>query len=449
VKTAALAASALLVAGLGAACSDAGSARNAIVVSLDTLRADHLGVYGHSRPTSPQIDRLAAESVVFERAQATSSWTLPSHASLLTGLYPSRHGARTASRQIVGDVPTLASILSGRGFATAAVVNGVLLEPRYGLARGFDSYSVVPEDQSRAGAAHEVTRRALDWLRMQGDRRFFLFVHYFDLHSDYASLERYERLFDPPPGRTDGTTDQLMTLLGARGAFVTPDELERLERLYDAGIRQLDDEVGRLLRALRRGGWLEQSVFVLTSDHGEEFQEHGRFLHGITHFDEVLRVPLIVRLPQGPRGLRVAAPVSGIDVMPTLLGLLGVPVPEGLDGVDLRAQLRGEAAPADRPLLAETGPGSNRDALRSLRDARFKLVLDRRDGRRSLYDLAADPGEQRDVSAEHPEVVARMVEVLARHAERERIAPVAPEPSREVRERLRALGYAEEASDAR
>ncbi len=415
-------------------------ARNVILISIDTLRPDHLGVYGHERPTSPNLDAFAARGVVFEDALSTAPWTLPAHVSLLTGRYPARHAVRTDLHRLRPDVTTLADWLREHGFVTAAFHNTHFLLPRSGLHSGFETHEYVPESNSRSGDATRITRLALDWLEARSGDRFFLFLHYFDVHSDYTSQERYERIFAPRPGRLSGRTGELMAV---RAGLVSLDaeDAEHLAGLYDAGVRQLDDDLAPLLAWLEQTGRFQDTVVAVTSDHGEEFLEHGGVLHDHTHYEELLRVPLILRGGSLPAGLRVPTAVSLTDVMPSLLGLLGLPQPAGMDGRDLRALWESPESGSDaRPLFAETSP-MREDTLRSVRMGRHKLIHDRRTGRVEVYDLEADPGETRDLSGERRDLVERLSSVLEAFQHDSPEPEAAPPPSKEDEERLRALGY--------
>ncbi|MBW2289940.1 MAG: sulfatase [Deltaproteobacteria bacterium] len=411
--------------------------RNVILISIDTLRADHLGTYGHDRPTSPNLDAFASDGVVFEDASATSPWTLPSHASLLTGRYPRGHGVRTEEHRLGDEVPVLAAVMSERGFKTAAIVNTLFLSPRFGIARGFDSFEVIESDQSRQGAAHRITNKAIERLEGRREERNFLFVHYFDVHSDYLSLPRYERLFAPEPGRFTGRTIQL--LLAIRGDVpIGAADADRLTRLYDGGIRQLDDEIGRFFEWLREHGWLEDTLVIVTSDHGEEFLEHGGLLHGNSHYQEMLHIPLILGGAGIPAGRRIGAAVSLVDIAPTIFSVLEIPSPPGMDGADLRP-LWQEPQPvaSERLVFAEAGPGE----LRSVRSGRSKLITQGPTGPAELYDLANDPAETQDLAAERPELVAALEAEIARFAASAREPQLAPELSDDEKERLQALGY--------
>jgi len=385
--------------------------RNLIIVSIDTLRADRLGCYGNDRPTSPAIDRIAAEGVIFEDASAPSPWTKPSHASLLTGLYPSRNGAVTMDSTMREDVVHLASHLGGRGFQTLAVVNSMLLNQN-GLERGFQQLKYVPYVQGNRKSS-PVTTPAIEMLRKRDrGKPLFAVVHYMDVHSDYLSLPKYEKMFvQPYEGYADGTTQQLYRF--AVGQFdLNEKDAAHLLDLYDAGIRQIDDEVGRLLAFLRKDGLLDESLLVILSDHGEEFLEHGSVLHGHTQFQEIVHVPLIFHGPGVPAGKRIPAPVSLIDVMPTSLAHLDVPVPDGLDGVSVRGSWRQPATKLESRLLyfeadvvfPPPGPGTVPvGPYRAVRNERFKLHLDVDTGNVALFDLTSDPGETANVIAEHPD----------------------------------------------
>lgn len=418
--------------------------RNVLLISIDTLRADRLGSYGYERDTSPALDRLAAGGTLFENASAPSSWTVPSHASLLTGLYSASHGMHFGGDRLPAGVVTLAQTLSRQGFATAAIVNVLLLAHGNGFERGFQSFRHVPAASSPAGAADVVNRHALEWIAGQEDTPWFLFVHYYDVHSDYDPLPEYRDLFEEPyAGRLDGSTEQLKQLrLGERSAGAG--DARHLSNLYDAGVRQLDAALGRLMERLEEQGALAQTVVVVTSDHGEEFLEHGDVLHGRTLYQELVHVPLILAGPGVARGERVATPVSLVDVAPTLTALLGVPAQADFEGVGLFSA-RGVVAAPDRPLFFETDNWLGRregNFRRAVRRGDQKLHFDGLSGRFELYDLALDPGELRDLAASRPDELARLRADLQAYLERSSPGDAGEAPSPELLEKLRELGYA-------
>jgi arylsulfatase A-like enzyme len=439
---------AALAAGLAVAAGCRGQTRTAppqrvVLISVDTLRADHLGGYGYGRPTSPGIDALAREGVLFEDVSAPSPWTLPSHASLLTGLYPSRHGLKAHDRYLPSTVPTLAALLGRAGFVTAGVVNSYNLGPRFGLDRGFQEFLYVEEAADQVEPSTRITEQAMAWLRQHRDRRLFLFVHYYDVHSDYRSRPRYEEQFVAPyRGVADGTTAQLMAYREGRVRLEGRDAAHLID-LYDAGLRQMDDELQRLFAFLRDEKLLDDTLLILTSDHGEEFLERGGVLHGRTQFQEVMRVPLVMRGPGLPAGRRVAAPVSLLDVMPTLLRRAEAEVPSGLDGEDLAVSWRGEDGRlGERYLFGEADHNNAEpDITRAVRHRSYKLHFNRLTGQRELFDLARDPGERADRAGFEPAVTSELMARLERFMQ---IRGEAAPPSRltpEEIEKLRSLGY--------
>ena len=463
--------------------------RAIVLISVDTLRADHLGIYGHSRFTSPVLDAFASQGVVFEDASATTAWTLPSHASMLTGLYPLRHGVTDAQTALSEEIDTLADFFSDAGWDTAAVVNVMWLKrEHYGLTRGFEKYlSIEDSDYGRRGPSSWTTDQGLEWLSEQGERPLFLFMHYYDVHADYASLPEYERLFlRPYEGEADGSAWQIERANFAeahiayclkefdphqcqfgskdkprkidaemeRVEFVAAD-IEHLEQLYDAGIRQLDTEIGRLLSFLDEADRRQDTVVVITSDHGEEFMEHGRLGHFLTTYQQSLRVPLMLRGPGIPAGVRVEAPVSSVDLVPSILGLAGVAVPADFDGLDFSGLWAGSTSGsfADRPLYGEASGGVQQATglpgiypiFSSVRRGRFKLVERSLSGSAeyALFDLTSDPGEQIDIAGQNPDHVAELRAVLAdRHAGHAGARGAEVELDEDEIEQLRALGYA-------
>ncbi len=427
-----------------------GPPTNLILISVDTLRPDRLGAYGHERATSPTLDRLAEEGVLFTRAVAVSPWTLPSHASLLTGVYPSRHGARDYDHRVSSGVPALAKHLRAAGFETGAIVSSTVLGPRSGLERGFDRFQQISEWSSGIGGRRlrnpgaDVTAAARAWLEAGPAEPFFLFLHYYDPHSDYAAREEFRaRFVTPYAGEINGSTSQLLEVLaGARQLDAA--DLRRLLELYDAEIRQLDEELRSLLEGLDAGGLSGRTALLVTSDHGEEFMERGAVLHARTYFDEVIAVPLILRGAGVPRGMRSEIPASLVDVAPTLLSLVGLPVPPSMEGRDLSALWRsGAPRPGPRYVFAEADRAHGvPDRFRMVLDERYKLIADRVSGETQLYDLREDPGERHDLAGERPDLVRERLEALEAWVARGVAQPSPVDLSEEDREALRALGYA-------
>jgi arylsulfatase A-like enzyme len=419
--------------------------RHVVLVSIDTLRADHLGCYGYDRGTSPGIDRLAGEGTLFEQACATASWTLPAHASILTGLYPRSHGVDGWQVALPVDLPTLPAQLAAEGYATAAFVNVAILSAQRGFDRGFETWSNLRQSRTPAGETDRVIDAALDWLAKRDDRPVFLFLHFYDAHSDYAALPDYQRRFVRPySGPANGTTDQLNEYREGRLPPWGSDEARHLSDLYDAGICQLDAQLERLWDGLRAEGLWSETLLVLTSDHGEEFLEHGGVLHDSTLHEEQIRVPLIFVGPGVPRGARVREAVSQVDIMPTVLGLLGIAGPRS-EGVDLsRAWGQPESRPIERSIFAEADKWyamGEPNARRSVRRGRYTLHYDQLSGTKRLFDISADPGEQTDLAAERPEVVESLWVELQGFMDSSREVGESFELSEQELSTLRELGY--------
>jgi arylsulfatase A-like enzyme len=432
---------------------------NVIFILVDTLRADHLPLYGYRRDTSPSLSALGRESVVFESARSQASCTFPSVNSLLTSRWPTVFlGQPGGAMGLPAGIPGLAELLQARGFHTAAVSASPIVRrspgrfnPLGGFGRGFDTFQ---EDCVWRGADC-VTDQALPHL--DRDRRpLFLYLHYLDPHGPYAPTapppSYHPRFALAHPGKDfirRGDPGPIARWLhdGAADPGLGPGDLSFLVDLYDDKIAFFDAQLGRLLGRLRTSGLLDDSILVLAADHGEEFLEHGDIKHCRNLFDTTIRTPLLLRLPGGaPR--RIAAPVSNLDIVPTLLDLLGLspPVPGAPPAPG------GPAAPAFagrslRPLLANRPlPGfqwSAQGALRGVADGRWKLVEDLGKQRFALYDLAADPGETRDVASERRAEAQRLHAALAAWLARTEGLPV-DERTRQAAEaarRLRSVGY--------
>lgn len=418
----------------------AAGARNLILISVDTLRADRLGAYGYDRPTSPFLDQLAAEGAVFENARSTSSWTIPAHGSMLTGLYPRRHGLRGFADMFPEDVTTLAQRLQARGFETIGHSNIWILDPGRGFDRGFDDFTLNMPKLDGIGAAPTINQRASRWLARREPGRFFLFLHYYDVHSHYRPMARYREMFAGPyEGPADGTTEQMERHRTGEVSLDAADA-SHLSDLYDAGIRQMDTELERFLGNLERKGLLDETLVILTSDHGEEFLDHGLFLHGANLYEETVRVPLILRGPGVPAGTRFDATASLVDVTPTAMALLGLPPPDDVDGVDLSLAWRApELVDEERPIFFETDqwkPDSGR--------LRWAVVsghtkLHAADGldEAQQYDLAADPTERAAVSA----IDENLRSMLDTYRASGRPAAAGPAMKPEIARKLRELGY--------
>jgi arylsulfatase A-like enzyme len=430
--------------------------RNAILISIDTLRPDYLGCYGHPRPTSPTLDALAASGVRFEDVTAAAPWTLPSHATMLTGLYPASHGVKSHETRLPEAVQTVAEEFQAAGFETVAVVNTHNIgEARFQLRQGFQRFRYVDEVVTdpktmrirSPNRGEDVVLRAKELLAKRDPAKpLFLFLHFYDTHTDYTPRDEYRQQFvQAYTGRMEGRSSQLDGVR-KRGERLEEDDLRFLREMYEAEIRQFDALLGDFFAWLRTEGLLDESLIVVTSDHGEEFQEHGGLLHGRQHFQESLRVPLLVAGPGVPAGVVVTEPVDGVDVTPTLLGVMGLETSQPRDGLDLSPTWRGGALPA-RTLFAEADHGNLQagrlvsDVKKMVRRGNEKLLQDTRTGAVELYDLAKDPLERDNLAERAPARVAELRAELERYLQGARAGEAIPPPSAEEQAQLDALGY--------
>jgi arylsulfatase A-like enzyme len=432
---------------------------NVVVISIDTLRADHCSVNGYERDTTPNLRKLAEHGTRFETAYSPTSTTAPSHATMFTGLSPVTHGVVKNGIELGSDFTTLAELLREDGYQTAAVAGSFAMAGKFGFEQGFDSYD---DDFPKEGSTYdleqwqghavrrgfdrratETTEIAVDWLRdnREENRPFLLFVHYFDPHDPYDPPAEYEeRLAVQVP-------EFLPTEWRERKLFETVAK-------YDAEILYTDSEIGNLLAVLNELDLEEDTVVIVTSDHGEGLMDHGWFLHGAYIYEEQVRVPMLVRWPERvAAGRTISEPVEMIDLLPTILGFIGRSrSAENLPGRDLGlAMLREEpkSLKAEHPihLFRQHFREGMHPALplkgvqHGLRDGRWKVILAPEEGTRELYDLEEDPGESVDLAEENPFVL----EILAGRID-DRIegfddgGDIGHRAEEDV-ERLKALGY--------
>jgi len=445
-----------------------------IVISVDTLRADHLSAYGYERPTSPHIDRLASQGVLFEEAYSQAPCTAPSHMSLMTGLYPEAHGvqqwrpAPSVNERLHDSVPTLAKLLHAAGYRTVAHTGGGNVRAELGFDQGFDVY------QSHGSDLEAIIEGALRALREvsadpQG-RPLLLFVHTFEAHDPYLPPQRLagrftskgyggqmvssdEELLSWPYYRPEARSKLFWHLVDEADAA----DVQRLRDLYDACILHVDEQLGRLFAALVESGLDEQTLVVFTADHGEEFLEHGGFRHD-TQYQELLHIPLVLRPPAGllpgpPPPRRVTGVVRSIDVLPTLLELLQLPAPPSLHGRSLLPAIAAGRA-AEEPVVFSQWTNGD---YHSLRVGRWKYihkaaqfdtsVIEHPVDIELLFDLQTDPGELHDLAASEPEVLATMRARMGALRAESRALHDARGPGAEVlldeqtRELLEGMGY--------
>ena len=455
----------LTAALIPAAATARGPRPNIVLVVIDTLRADHLGSYGYTRPTSPQLDRFAAEAVSFDNAFTVMPHTLPAHLSLFTSRYPRELGILMNGQTYDGSFPTLAERLKEAGYATSAFVSGLPVQARFGLDQGFDTYV----DATHFKPEGTIAAQAFDrWLDQRQDGPFFSWVHLYDPHIPYAPPAHLEKMFP----EDDALRAWVMTHGIAAGpgwgrsidkTVITqrptpPDASPFLHNLnlYDAEIRFVDQVVGDLLQNLKERKLYDDSLIIIMSDHGEGLGQHGYYLHGLHLYEEQLRLPLMIRTPGGDQGgTRVAGSVSLLDVLPTLADLLHLEADDKWRGLSLRPALDGrEQEDLDGRLLfsesrqypprRELSPDHWTGVRRfSVRGGRWKLIRTT-EGVTELFDLRADQGELADVHRENVATTRRLTRALDDWLQR--ISQGEPAPgnslSEEDRRRLRSLGYA-------
>jgi len=395
-----------------------------ILITLDTVRADRMGFLGSKRNLTPQIDVLAGQSVVFERAYSQAPLTPVSHATILSGTYPRFHGVRDFGSRLPDSPPYLPDLLRARGYRTAAFVSSIILDPKNGFTpgfeRGFDIYDAgfhrKKRNESRLGSiqrrGEETVARALDWLKRNRQGPVFLWVHIWDAHDPY----------DPP----------------------APFKERYAKAPYDGCIAYVDTTVGKLLTGLRGAGIYDDALIAVMSDHGESLGDHGENTHGVFLYDSTIRVPLLIKFPKARfAGHKVAARASLVDVTPTLLEAIKLPIPAAVQGQSL-VSLIGAKAAGDRPSLAEneySHRGYGWSSLESLRAGNFLFV---RAPQPELYDQTADPGQNQNLFEKNMLAAARLAVQLDGFLKR--AGANAPEETRasldpQSVEKLRALGY--------
>jgi hypothetical protein len=426
-----------------------------VLVLVDTLRADHLGAYGYPRPSSPNIDALAARGLRFERAYAHSGWTLPSVASLLTGRLPHEHGAGRAATgegrfgRIPDHVRTLAEDLAASGYATHAIVNNTFLAPGFGFARGFDGYDYRGATNLEHRSALDSVARALDWLDA-APRPAFLLLHLMEPHFDYRPPDDLHGRFAPgSPTSEAGSLDRerVLRALDLDQADLPEAQRAWLVARYDEEVLAVDRAVGALARGLERRGRLRDTLLVLTADHGEEFWDHGGFEHGHSLFGELTRVPLVAAGPDIEPGVTRAV-VSHRDLywgLRARAGLAGTPPGGECGAVDLFDVAAREGGDARLVLMENTNRGPPRLAAV---DARLHLELWPRDKRAELWHVDEAGADTRRAADEEARGTGlRMLERVARcrgGLEVEEPAAFVGQLDEETFEQLHALGYLEE-----
>ena len=449
---------------------------NVLLISLCSISTTNMGCYGYERDTTPQLDAMIDEAVVFDHAVTQWPKTAPAFASLVTGKYPHTVDVLriTPGRYLADEHVTVGEVFRDGGYATGAFLTSVAIGRKTNIPRGFD---VLVESWRSPRRYQVATNRAIEWISESREQPFFAWVHLNSAHYAYVSHaerrdvfiddEHYDATRKLPPLDTEVPADLLRLPEDypnrrqiLRPDFGTskrrfgerPDQLDYYIALYDAGIRAADMRIGELLAALAENGQLDDTIIAIVGDHGEALGGHQYYFeHGRLPYDDCARVPMLLRLPRGDHRRRVTEPVPASSLAPTLYELVGLDVPEGTELPSLRPVIEGE--PYGQVVFGESG--YHPEFMISARDDRWKLIhvpneWDRvlmQGGEYELYDLVADPGETNDLSAEHPDVVERLAAEIEAFAApwRDRVYGSEPNEGAEIdevyRERLRALGY--------
>ena len=432
---------------------------NVVLISLDAVRADQLPFYGYERDTTPALAALAAKGAVFENSYSQAPNTVATHGSLFTGRYPFQHRMYAQRHYLEEKEHTLAEYLRHHGYRTFAIASSIRFEPMSGYPQGFERYETLYHLEKNERSAR-VTDLALKNAEMDASKPFFAFLHYFDAHIPYEAPEPYRKLWHPglPAPRPEDTVD--FTRRNRRlKAVVDPKVIDYLRALYDGALRYQDESVGRLFEELEAASGGRPTLWIVTADHGEEFKEHGYLTHSFHLHEELVRVPLVMVLPGViEAGRRIGAPIQTVDLFPTIAELLGLPMSEELPGRSFAARLKGGAD------LAQSDDTEARDVvileaarkwgvIATLATGRFKLVMGRGG---ALYRLDVDPNADVDVTDRYP-AERRQLFLISKEVglQQARSAGIDASPRRErpteaeVLERLRAIGYVEEAEAAR
>jgi arylsulfatase A-like enzyme len=440
---------------------------NVLLITVDTLRADRLGCYGSTLTHTPNIDRLAREGLLFENAAVPMPITLPSHVSMMTSLYPRDHGVINNAIALSDDVVTLPDLVKQAGYQTAGFVAVRLLAPDSGVAGGFDRFDF--PQQTRQRPAPDVVPLATKWLRSRGSSDpFFLWLHLFDPHMPYAPPPPYNQSSSPHMVESlpEFSWPGLFSIVDKTGGDLPKDSFDRALALYDGEVEYVDHWLGVILDALQELGSLDSTVLVFTADHGECFSHGVFFEHSSCLYDGAVTVPLIFRYPKAiAEGVRVASQVETLDIAPTILALLGIPIPDDFLGrsllelsdsplpeteryaflqhavyQDVVVERRRERSGRFKSVGGEPTRPVRADQQVGLRSSEWKYILSQE--QEELYDLELDPAELRNLAEDRADVVRRLRPILRRWMSDHPLKVRDPgKISPELLDTLKALGY--------
>lgn len=428
---------------------------NVILIGIDTCRKDHMSCFGYEIDTTPNLKAFAQNCVLFTNAISQSPWTLPSFASLFTSTYPSVHRARGKAEgnkfyPIIKGLNSGVEILSSSGFKTKAYINGPYLAPAFGISKGFDDYDYAHGSNEKIRRADETVNSALEWIEENSEEQFFLFLHLFDPHLNYDPLKKnLQRLMKLAgfeySGKLKSPFFQLKEVRNHK-LLLSEEDWKFIQFLYDAEILAVDESIGKLIRFLKSNGLYDKSIIIVLSDHGEEFMDHGGFEHGHTLYDELIHVPLMIKMPYSLRaGERITHQVRLIDIMPTILEILDMDIPGSFQGESLLRLI--EEGKADKIWPAFSEETHWGDELKSVREGCYKFITNDSLDAFELYNLCSDPGEKKDLADAEKEKAREMRRIIIRwmRSNLGRVKKLKGEQlvdlDEKTRENLRSLGY--------
>lgn len=415
----------------GNKCTDC----NVILISIDTLRSDHLGCYGYRKNTTPNIDIFSKESVVFKENISQAPSTEPSHASMFTSLIPSHHGAFISLKQSIStDVKTMAEILHENKYTTASFNGGGQVSSEFGFNRGFDTYVSNTEDTNERFITQ--VNQSIAWLDKNNADKFFLFLHTYEPHAPYIPIPENLALFETDyAGKLPINISQShLELINTKKLMIDQADKEHIINAYDAEVRSADDSFGKLIEYLKKIGKYNNTMIIFTSDHGEEFGEHGMMgLHSHELFDEQLKVPLIIKFPNSSVESKIInVQTRNIDILPTVLEVLNIPALDCFEGENLLNILQGRGGALfaiSEQDTADTRPPS------SIRTLEWKL------NKGKLYNLINDPLETKDVSKENTEIMAGLQSQLDKTITNKENKQSKAKIDKKTIKQLKGLGY--------
>ncbi len=424
---------------------------NILLISLDTVRADHLGCYGYDRHTTPALDALSKQGVLFKKHIASSSWTLPSHATLFTGLYPPTHRAETLDHMMAPKLPTMAQLIDSLGYKTAAFVSSGYLGPAFGLHRGFNRFYSLKDVLNKG--TETITDKGLEWLKEVGvkeketSKPFFLFLHYLDAHTPYDPPEPFRDFYYDENWKTEGNAGDESVAYAELKEKTPQFKIKRANRMkafYDGEIARIDRGVEQIIDFLKERDVFQNTLMIITSDHGEEFIDHGSFDHGQTLYSEQIDVPLLVIWPDEIEGGRIDGSLTrSVDILPTVLDLIDAPPYPVVHGRSLKKNMHGRNKEQARMAVADLK--RKKFDMTSLSDGRYKYIV--QSGEESdelLFDIQSDPAERNNVVEEKGDIVEEFRRAYDQWTDEMKQWGHATRKSRltlEEIEQLQALGY--------